>query len=856
MNRFQTQLRALALGATTTCLLAVTAASQQYLWDDLTPVPGGIGFGGMFVGTSNGALIAAGGANFKDAPPWLGGAKVWYDDILVLEEPGRSWKRAGNLPETRGYGASVTTPFGLVLLGGDNATAATAKVTILRWDPATKELGVHSAGVDLPRQSAYHAAGYVSGRIWLASGRASPDPLTADAEFWSWNPDPAADERVWRQEPAWPGGPRTKSAAVVANDGREDCLYLIGGEAVSRDAEGALVLESLREVWRFRPSTHSWDRVADLPTPLAAAAAAAIGQSHVLVFSGAPDANLQLPVDQRPEFPPAVLAYHTITDRWLPVDEMPRSVVTSSAVSWAGGTVITSGEVRPGVRTPRVQRLQVQPRQGMFGALDLSVLVLYLFLLIGLGIRFSRHDRGAEDFFLAGQRIPGWAAGISIYATQLSAITFFAMPALAYSQDWLLLPPLVMILVFAPLVGRYYLPFFRRLRSPSAYSYLEARFHRGLRKFGSASFLFFQVARMAIVVYLPALSLAAVTGFSLAACILAMGTLATLYTVLGGMKAVVWTDVIQTFVLLGGLGFAVTLVMLDMGGLGPSLAAAQEAGRKQIWRPGFDLLVPGSVLLLLSGFFLQFPPYTTDQAVIQRYMSTRDEASARRALWLNGLLCVPFGLLFFTLGACLYSWFAANPTVIEVGMKTDAVFPLFIAERMPPGFAGLLIAGVFAASMSSLDSSMHAISTAVCNDWLPERHSRGTRGLKSARWLTLTAGTIGTGSALLLSQLDVSSQFLLFSKILGVLGSGLAGMFILGIFTERASTAGTAVGVACSTALLLFLDSTGSVHDYLYALFGIPTCVISGYLASLVLPAAAAPRQGLTWRSIRREART
>lgn len=852
MNTPRRRLHTLALCSLIACSLAIAAPAQRYVWDDLAPVPGGIGYGGMFAGTSADALIVAGGANFPDAPPWQDGAKVWYGDVHVLEDVGGAWRHAGVLPDARAYGAAVGTRFGLYLLGGNDAHSSSADVLVLRWDSQAGQLEVSSAGVELPHPTAFHAAGHVAGRIYIATGQQDSDPLTARAEFWSWNPDPEVGERAWREEPAWPGVPRIKSAAVIASDGREDCFYLIGGEAASQDEQGNLVLESLREVWRFRPSTRAWERMQDLPVPLAAAAAATVGQSHLLVFSGSPGARLELPVEQRPEFPAGVLAYHTITDRWLEVDAMPRSVVTSSAVRWRGGTVIASGEVRPGVRTPRVQFLQLEPGRGSFGALDLGVLAAYLLLLVAVGFWFSRRERGADDFFLAGKRIPGWAAGLSIYATQLSAITFLAAPAVAYAQNWLLLPPILMILVCAPLVARYYLPFFRRLGSPSAYSYLEARFHRSMRKFGSASFLLFQVARMAIVVYLPALSLAAVTGFSLPACILLMGVLATLYTVLGGMEAVVWTDVVQALVLLGGLGFAIILVLQDLGGLDRALEPARESGRLQVWRSGTSLLVPGSLLLLLGGFFLQLPPYTTDQAVIQRYMSTRDEASARRGLWLNGLLSVPFGLLFFVLGACLYSWFSAHPAALEVGMKNDAVFPLFIAERMPAGIAGLLIAGVFAASMSSLDSSMHAISTSVCNDWLPEHHARGQIGLKTARWLTLAAGIVGTTSALLLSHLDATSQFLLFQKMLGLLGSGLAGMFFLGIFTRRASARGTAVGVVCSTALILFLNSTGAVHDYLYALFGIPTCIVTGYLASLALPGPSRPLQGLTWHTMQR----
>jgi SSS family solute:Na+ symporter len=176
----------------------------------------------------------------------------------------------------------------------------------------------------------------------------------------------------------------------------------------------------------------------------------------------------------------------------------------------------------------------------------------YLAVLVGVGIYFAKREKSTEDFFLAGRRIPWWAAGLSIFGTQLSAITYLAMPARAYATDWSLLPLNIGILLIAPIVIYIYLPLFRSLNVTTAYEYLEKRFHVSIRVLGSLSFVAFQLGRMGIVILLPALALSAVTGANVYLCIALIGLLSTVYTALGGMEAVIWTDVLQAVVLIGG----------------------------------------------------------------------------------------------------------------------------------------------------------------------------------------------------------------------------------------------------------------------------------------------------------------
>jgi SSS family transporter len=518
---------------------------------------------------------------------------------------------------------------------------------------------------------------------------------------------------------------------------------------------------------------------------------------------------------------------------------MPQGVVTSGVAEWQGRIVIASGEVRPGVRTPAVRALELASESTGFGRLNSVVLAAYLLGLVGIGAYFARRERSTGDFFLAGRRIPWWAAGISILATQLSAITFVSTPAVAYATDWVVLPGKAMILLMAPVVVFLYLPFFRRLDITTAYEYLERRFNVAVRLFGSASFIAFQLMRMAIVIFLPSLALSTITGIDVYACILIMGVLSTLYTALGGMEAVVWTDVLQTFVLFGGMLIAVFIVAAEVGGFGGVLDVAVADGKTRMWNFSWSFTDLASWSILLGTFALQFGPYTTDQSVIQRYLTTKDEASAARGIWLNGLLAIPVGILFMTLGTCLYVFFKRHPDLLPLGMQNDEVLPLFVSGQLPAGLSGLVIAGIFAASMSSLDSSMHSIATACTVDWYKRFSPTASdaRCLRLARGLTVLLGVVAVATASVLVTYDIRSLWFFFQKCLGLVSSGLVGVFILGVFTRRASATGVLIGAAAATAVLVYVTWFSPLHFYLYAVVGITTCVAVGYLASLIWPA-------------------
>ncbi len=399
------------------------------------------------------------------------------------------------------------------------------------------------------------------------------------------------------------------------------------------------------------------------------------------------------------------------------------------------------------------------------------------------------------------------------------------------------------------------MPFFRRLNVTTAYEYLERRFNLPVRLYGSLSFIIYQLGRMSIVVFLPALALSAVTGMNVYVAIVIMGVLSTLYTVLGGMEAVIWTDVAQAIVLWGGLFAMLAVVIADVGGLAPLIETAQQGHKLTMFNWNWQTTEMAAWLILLGNIGNQLGPYTVDQAVIQRYLTTKDEAAAARGIWLNGILAIPFSALFLLLGAGLYVYYQSHSGLLEIGADRDSIVPRFVVESLPAGVAGLVIAGVFAATMSSLDSSMHSVATALTTDFYRRFRPAVPDGaaLKFAKWTTAIVGIIGTVLAMVLVALPINSLFLAFQKLLGLVTSGVAGVFVLAIFTRRANSIGVLIGAIASFSLLLIVSNTTHINLYLYSLIGIGTTVAVGYVMSFVIPTSSRPLDGLTWWDLKAE---
>lgn len=859
VRRIRWVVSCLWLALVTTLFLTVTSSALGndglLAWEELPPVPDELGFAGPFAGIHNDALIVAGGANFP-RPVW-DNDKIWHDGVFILTKNGGefAWKTGGKLSRPIAYGAAVSTEDGVVCMGGNDADEAFDDVFLLSWDSKSETLTT-TEYPSLPRPCAFSAATIIDEVIYLAGGQSGQSLETAMTNFWSLDISKKSikEEFVWKELPAWPGPSRALNLTVSQHNGYNDCVYVISGRRQEGDAADPASFGFLKDVWEYTPATSSWRQRADAPRCLMAGTGVGFGQSHIFVLGGATEKLFfrgnELK-DDHPGFIKQSLAYHTITDTWTEAGATPANHVTTIALKWDGDIIVPTGEVRPRVRSPNVLRVTpVQPGRD-FGLVNYVVLFGYLLSMVSVGVYFTKRNRNTDDFFRGGKHIPWWAAGCSIFATMLSSLTFTGIPSKAFAQDWVYSVGNFMIPVVAVVAVYVAMPFFRRIDATSAYEYLEKRFSRPVRWFGSASFTLFHIFRMAVVMSLTGLALSVATPLTPAQSVLLMGVLSIIYCTLGGIEAVIWTDTIQTFVLMGGALLAIGLLVAGVdGGASGLVSSAMDADKFAIanfhWsitssQIALWVIVVGSIAQNLSS-------YTADQAVVQRYMTTADQKLAARSIWTNAVLTIPATLLFFGIGTGLFAFYQSHPEKLDPTITTDQVFPLFIAREMPIGLAGLIVAGVFAAAQSTVSTSMNSTATAIVTDFMrPFNACKSEAGyLNAARLGTFLIGVIGTLFGLVFVNPEIKSLFDAFIKVIGLFMGVLGGLFVLGAVTKRANAIGALIGAVVGAGVMFSLWRYTAVNGYLYTASGITSCVIVGIAASLVTGPPANDLSGLT----------
>lgn len=839
----------------------------------------GQGIAAPFAGTAgSGEILVAGGCNFPEMPAAKGGAKHFYDAVWHLPQGGDSWQQVGRLPVPRAYGMSVTVADGIVCIGGTDGRAATSDVFLLSYHDGTVSTRPLP---ELPVALSNGCAAWDGNSyIYVAGGEADGCGLTA-----AWRLRYPGGQS-WEALPPLPGRGRIQPAGVVQNDATGLLFLVLGGYDTGHDGLPAFVHEG---GWAYHPKSRRWTatspiRIDGRPYALVGAAAQPSGCAHVVCFGGV-DRDVFQQAIRRPErmdraraagdtatlrllrheadtylchprewyrFNDRLLVYHTVTDTWTSAGRSPLLARAGAAVVRCGGEwVVVCGESMPGVRSADVTAVGMGV-SGSFGWLNWTVLIVYLLGMLALGFYFMRRESGSDDFFKGGGRIPWWAAGISIYATMLSAITYMAYPAKAYATDWTYYPMLVTILVVSFPVIRYYLPFFRRLQVTTAYEYLERRFNSATRLMASALFIVFMVARMALVLYLPSLALTAVTGIDIYTCIVLMGVITIVYCTMGGVEAVVWGDVVQGIILVGGALFAVGYLVLGTeGGFGGFLDIAITDGKMRLFDWSLDYRSATFWVIILGGMANNLISYTSDQTVIQRYLTTKDERSARRSILMNGVMSVGVSIAFFAIGAGLYTFYKTHPAALDFTMaKTDTIFPYFMMSQLPAGIAGLLIAAIFAATMSTISSNINSVATAFSVDFYrrlrPATDDRTM--LRVARRACILSGVIGMCLALLMATWQILSLLDFFQEILGLLSSGLGGLFLMGIFFPRIGGRAALCGFCTGVAAVFLTKYLTDTSFLLYGFIGMVVSTLTGYALSFVI-VETRDLSGLTWKT-------
>ncbi|MGL5683385.1 MAG: sodium:solute symporter [Marinifilaceae bacterium] len=474
----------------------------------------------------------------------------------------------------------------------------------------------------------------------------------------------------------------------------------------------------------------------------------------------------------------------------------------------------------------------------MFGQLNWIILFLYLGAMLGLGYRFSRKDKSTSAYFKANGNIPWWAAGLSIYATLVSSITYISIPAKAYATNWTYFPMLATIVLVSIPVIRYYLPFFRSLQSGSAYQYLETRFNYKVRFIASMLFIIFMLARVALVLYVPALALSAVAEIDINVIILIIGLVTLFYATLGGIKAVIWGDVIQGIILISGIFLAaIYLITNTQGGLEGYLELGKLHHKFQMVDWDWDFTKASFIVILLGGCANNLISLTSDQTVIQRYMTTSSLAKTKRSIILNGIFSVTFSILFYVVGTGLYTFYSTNAQLMPAHLASaDTLFPYFITHQLPQGLAGVVMAALLAATMSTVSSSINSISNSFTEDILlhinPASSSR--RQLHNARIISAAAGCIGVALALVMATWNIKSLVDYFNIILGMLTSGLGALFFIGIFMKSVDSKGAILAFVISFIVVVAVSKFTAISFLLYGAIGFGTSLAIAYVYVLV----------------------
>ncbi len=495
-------------------------------------------------------------------------------------------------------------------------------------------------------------------------------------------------------------------------------------------------------------------------------------------------------------------------------------------------------------------------------AIDVVVLVVYFSAMAAMGPYFARKNKSTENYFLGGRSFPGWLIGLSMFATSISSITFVAYPGDAYKTAWLRFLPCLMLPLGIWIAAKVFLPYYRKANITSAFEYLEHRFGSGTRAYAAAAFIISQVTRLGMILYLVSLLVNEMTGLNPYASILVGGVITSFYTVTGGIEAVIWTDFIQSFLLWFG-GFVILyLVVTNIdGGIATIISTGLADGKFMLGdlnsatnqlepsRWGLALDQKTISMMLIIGLANWLTEYSSNQNVIQKYVSTKDTRQATQAIWICCLCSVPTWAFFMFLGTGLYVFFKLNPdpsaaAMLSGAQKADSIVPYFVINFLPQGLSGLVIAGVLAAAMSSLSSSINAISAVGITD-LYKRHMVKDRPekhyMRAAMVVSLLASLAMIGFALVLMAAQSKTLQDTGLKLGAIVGGGLLGLYFLGFLTRRGDGRAVALGIVAtlvfSTWLALVemkvLPNPG-FDTYYGGLIGNLLMLVVGYAAGLL----------------------
>lgn len=532
---------------------------------------------------------------------------------------------------------------------------------------------------------------------------------------------------------------------------------------------------------------------------------------------------------------------------------------------------------------------------GGFHWVDALIIVVYLSTLMGIGLYFSRKQRSLHDYIRGGRKLGWLTVGISLMAALNSGLDYVQAPAAVFAIGMVFIMGFLAWIPAYPWISRVTLPFYKRLDVYSAYEYLEQRFGLTVRCMGSIIYILWRVGWMGAAIYVPCLAVRAATGgeLSITLMVVVLGSVVTVYTMLGGMRAVVWTDVTQFCIMFGGLAATFIFIVSQIpGGMGELWGLAKEAGRLSPFgnvNPGENLaenfinymttevtFMGICIMIVLS----KFTAYTADQIAIQRFQASKSLAEARKSFIVSGISDTVWMFVLGFIGLALFAYFHHFP--FPEGMQNDHVLPYFMSLHFPIGLSGIVIAAIFAASLSSVDAALNSVTSIIMVDLYNRlilgrkgpvknlEESENRRQLKVSRFINLCLGIM-----MIIIATNIEGMGEIYqagNKILGAFFGPLFGIFFLGMFNRRSHSAGVVIGAMAglfSSCFSSFFSEISWLQTVCGRLFGdgfvyfftnlswqwpspigITMTLIVGSLASILIPVKRSQETPLTFREV------
>lgn len=482
--------------------------------------------------------------------------------------------------------------------------------------------------------------------------------------------------------------------------------------------------------------------------------------------------------------------------------------------------------------------------------IDIVVFFVYIGGIALFGGSFFKKNRTSSSYTVGNKDIPSWVVTMSIFATFVSSISYLALPGNAFQSNWSALVFSLSLPIATLIAVKYFVPLYRKINSPSAYTFMEQRFGPWARIYVSICYLLTQLMRIGTILYLLALTLNAIAGWDIATIIVFTGLIVAVYSMLGGITAVLWTDAIQGIILIVGAIVCIGYMLFSMPE-GPSqvFTIAAEHDKFSLGSFNLDLSKPTFWVVLVYGVFINLQNFGIDQNYVQRYMVLKSDKEAQKSALIGGLIYLPISALFLFIGTALYGYYNSAetlPLALQDISKGDRVFPYFIVNALPSGVTGLMIASIFAAGMSTISTSFNSSATVFLTDYYNKYFTKDASDKKRMQVLYISSIIISIlGIGIAIAMINVKSALDAWWKLSSIFSGGMLGLFLLGIFSKTKNTKGAITGMIAGILVILWLtfsetifgkDSVGaSFHTYLTIVFGTIAIFLVGFLVSIIM---------------------